>query len=158
MFLVSALVWWWASRPFGARVAVCVGHAALIWWASSQHGASLGEPNLLHSVVHNSAHVVAFGVLGALILCARGTRPPTWGRCLPAASLALAYGVVDELHQASVPGRSPDPWDIGSDAFGALLGVGLVAYALMSRRVGRLAIGVAVPGAVITVLAASCGA
>jgi VanZ family protein len=40
-------------------------------------------------------------------------------------AITVVYGVTDELHQAFVPGRSPDVYDVAADAAGA--GVGLIA-------------------------------
>jgi len=37
--------------------------------------------------------------------------------------LTVFYGITDELHQALVPGRSADIFDIVADIFGALLGI-----------------------------------
>ena len=36
---------------------------------------------------------------------------------------ALVYGVLDELHQASVAGRSSEATDVAADVFGAVLAV-----------------------------------
>lgn len=42
-------------------------------------------------------------------------------------AFCVAYGVSDEFHQAFVPGRHPDAWDVLKDAIGTLLGLGLFA-------------------------------
>jgi VanZ family protein len=42
-------------------------------------------------------------------------------------AFCVAYGISDEIHQAFVPGRHPDIWDVVKDAIGALLGLGLYA-------------------------------
>ena len=39
--------------------------------------------------------------------------------------LTVLYGVSDEAHQAFVPDRTPSLADVGLDAAGAMLGVGL---------------------------------
>lgn len=36
--------------------------------------------------------------------------------------VAAAYGVVDEAHQRTTPGRTADPWDALADAVGAAVG------------------------------------
>lgn len=52
---------------------------------------------------------------------------------LAAFLVAVAYGALDELHQAFVPGRFPDFYDLAADALGA---AGYVAWHRMrSRRV-----------------------
>ena len=37
--------------------------------------------------------------------------------------LGVTYGVLDEIHQLYVPGRSCDPWDMVADGVGILLGL-----------------------------------
>lgn len=65
------------------------------------------------------AHAAAYAVLGALL--SRGARAsgthPAWG-----VAAGLLYGLLDEVHQSFVPGRSPDVADWAADAVGVLLG------------------------------------
>jgi VanZ family protein len=54
--------------------------------------------------------------------------------------LAAGYGLLDEVHQAFVPGRDADPFDLMADAAGAAAtAVGLWAWGIIarSRRVRR---------------------
>lgn len=60
-------------------------------------------------------HAIAYAVLAALLTVASG-RPAV------AVLVAVAYGVSDEVHQAFVPGRSPDVLDLLADAVGAGIG------------------------------------
>ncbi len=48
--------------------------------------------------------------------------------------LAAAYGVIDELHQAFVPGRTSSVDDALLDAFGAALPVLVIVVARMRGR------------------------
>jgi VanZ family protein len=48
--------------------------------------------------------------------------------------LVTVYGVLDEVHQHFVPGRTPDVYDVMSDAAGAMLGVWLLYSFIMTRR------------------------
>ncbi len=66
-------------------------------------------------------HASNFGVLAALLYLATG-------RVWLAASLASLYGVLDEVHQAFVPGRSSDAGDWLADTTGALIAVLLFAW------------------------------
>jgi VanZ family protein len=45
----------------------------------------------------------------------------------------IVYGILDEVHQMYVPGRSPDVYDAMADAFGALLFGGWTWYSLRKR-------------------------
>lgn len=73
------------------------------------------------------AHFGAFAVLGLLLArAALSYRLPIgW----PIA-LGLIYGATDEIHQAFVPGRYPDPADWLADA----LGVAVACFYLYRRR------------------------
>ena len=76
--------------------------------------------------------------IGYLVLSFLATRALSLGPRLGSASLLLAvtlapaYGLGDEIHQAFVPGRRPDPWDVGKDALGAVLGA--LAYQGIAPR------------------------
>ena len=73
-------------------------------------------------------HFVEYAVLG--FLCANAARRsfPTraaWRTLLVGAFVAAAWGLGDELHQAFVPGRSPEALDVVADALGSLAGASL---------------------------------
>jgi VanZ family protein len=46
--------------------------------------------------------------------------------------LVAAYGVLDEIHQHSVPGRMPDVFDVLADIGGGLTGVWL--FSVLARK------------------------
>jgi hypothetical protein len=73
------------------------------------------------------AHAGLYAVLGGLLRLASG-------RTGLAVAWAGAYGVSDEVHQAFVPGRSPDPLDWLADVVGAWVGATLVAGAARRAR------------------------
>jgi VanZ family protein len=52
--------------------------------------------------------------------------------------VAVVYGVSDEFHQSFVPGRTPDIFDIVTDAAGAAFGLWLMAKVQLWRRQTRL--------------------
>lgn len=83
------------------------------------------------------AHAVSYGLLGVLCLAglSRGEwHGVTWRRALVAVGLAIAYGVTDEVHQAFVPGRSPDVADVVADGAGAAFAVAVTkASAILLR-------------------------
>lgn len=97
---------------------------ALIWWLSSKPdvGPDLGDWARLAT---SAVHFAQFGVLFALWWWALD------GRALPAAAIALAWGGLDEIHQAWVPGRDADPIDFAVDA------AGIAVAWLVLRRLRR---------------------
>lgn len=95
--------------------------------------------NLESTVAHVALYAgLAFLFQWALTGGAVG-RWPAVGWALIAFALTVLYGVSDEAHQAFVPGRTPSLMDIGLDAAGATLGVGLalLTAALLNARSPR---------------------
>ncbi len=102
--------------PHWLRLTAVVLWAWALWWLSSRRGSDL-EGISVGGFVANGAHVALFGVLAGLVFLAWNGSP---SRRLPwSAGVATAYGIVDELHQATVPGRSSSVADVLSDGAGA---------------------------------------
>lgn len=84
-------------------------------------------------------HVVLFGLLSWFTYRALKfqDRYPFLSRNALAASLVLSFlfGAVDELHQALVPGRMPDWYDLLADSGGILLCGAIVLLFARLRRV-----------------------
>ncbi|HAV24038.1 MAG: hypothetical protein A3H45_11560 [Ignavibacteria bacterium RIFCSPLOWO2_02_FULL_55_14] len=76
------------------------------------------------------AHMVVFGILGVTANRAFSHQSSFPSLALHASIAAVLfaglYGVVDELHQRAVPGRSFDIWDMVADVLGAALFVWLL--------------------------------
>ena len=89
--------------------------------------ASTGWLDLLFS---SGAHLFLFAVLAILWGRALGQG---WRSRLIALALTLIYALSDEFHQAFVPGRHADPWDLAFDALGAVLG--LLGWVWLQRRI-----------------------
>jgi VanZ family protein len=88
-----------------------------------------------------SWHAIGYGALGVFLLLplADGRLAgATWRRALAAIALAILYGMSDELHQAVVPGRSPDMHDLMADAAGAAGAVTVVWLTAAARAWGIL--------------------
>jgi len=84
------------------------------------------------------AHALQYGVLSLLYLHAvlrsfRLTRARSYAT---AALLTSAWGYLDEIHQAFVPGRHSDVRDWLADTLGALIAIGLAAIVLRVRKPG----------------------
>ena len=79
-------------------------------------------------VTKKAMHVTEYGVLAFLLWRAisRERGWPAWPSFGGAFVLSLLYAVSDEFHQTFVPGRNGALTDVGFDALGALLALGLV--------------------------------
>lgn len=95
-----------------------------IWAASS---VSVELPLERFPLRDKGVHFLEYGVLGFLLAHAAFR---TWPRHHHARTGALAiliavlWGLLDEIHQAFVPGRSSDVLDLAADTLGAVAGVG----------------------------------
>lgn len=101
-----------------------VGYMVLIFWLSGRPApaAAHGWPVLLGMKL---VHLVEYGVLALLWLGGflRGTRMRFFDAACWTVLIAFTWGVLDELHQAFVPGRSPAVPDAYADLMAALLTV-----------------------------------
>jgi VanZ family protein len=90
---------------------------ALLPWASAH------MIDGLHWLIRKSAHVTEYGILATLwfIALTRNTRLTRRGATWGAFVFAVAWAVVDELHQATTASRSGSPGDVGIDATGAVV-------------------------------------
>ena len=86
------------------------------------------------------AHVAVYSVLASLLygaLAGYNSAVPRWAPVSIAFSLAVLYGVGDEIHQAYVPGHVASELDLVADGIGAAIGVGVASLAA-SRIYARL--------------------
>jgi VanZ family protein len=70
-------------------------------------------------------HFVEYGILGGLCAAASArTWPsaPAWRTVIFAVFITFLWGLSDEIHQAMVPGRSPELADAMADLIGAIVG------------------------------------
>lgn len=96
---------------------------ALIYFVSAQ------EPNdaldfLGDTGLDKAAHAAEFAVLAFLLVRAfalSGARAGSLAAMLAAGAIAALYAAFDEWHQASVPGRIPDWFDLVADIAGVVL-------------------------------------
>lgn len=128
-----------AGLPRGLGVVAALAWMGFLWWLSSDTrdtGLNLG----LGGFVPNLGHAPLYATLAVCWLIAwprerpahLGHRPwarLSWISAATLAALALAYGVVDEWHQASVPGRDASPADLLTDLAGAGSTVLIARYA-----------------------------
>lgn len=105
--------------------------AGIIFFFSSLPGSSVASP-----IPDYIPHFIEYAVFAGLVLAA------LWAtkKELPAGRLGLwaiiitgLYAMTDELHQALVPGRTPDVRDWAVDV-GAAVVVAAVVYVVRARR------------------------
>ena len=91
----------------------------------------MSRPPVPPSIPGDLLHYPEFAVLAFLLVRAfQGRRPglPSPGAVMAALGATLAFGALDEVHQAFVPERMPDAVDWLRDAAGA--GAGIVLWGL----------------------------
>jgi VanZ family protein len=104
--------------------------AALIFFVSSLSRV----PSLPRGLLSwdKAAHFVEFAIFGFLL--ARAFR----GRLVPALVVGVGWGVLDEIHQLFVVGRSSSVYDAMADAVGVIAAVGVV---LLFRKIRAKTLG-----------------
>ena len=122
-------------RPFPSGLLLwgpVVAWMAAIFFVSGQ-----SQPQVPADLVNTTGHVIAYAVLGLLVVRALAGRLPAriTGRMASlAVAISVAYGISDEVHQMFVPGRTPDVMDVVADGAGALLATGACwAWGILSR-------------------------
>jgi VanZ family protein len=100
-------------------------YAGVIFYLSSLSHPEDYAPALFKQISDKVVHAVEYGTLG--ILCYRAFRYAAGVRAARSAVLlaivaATLYGLTDELHQALVPLRHADGWDLLTDLLGAAVG------------------------------------
>lgn len=105
----------------------------LIYIASSIPSTKLPKLELL--AYDKLIHIIIFFVFGLLVYralqpLARGSEF-FWRRILITMAIVISYGIVDELHQGTVPGRTLDIWDLVADIIGGVLSA--VIYFITTR-------------------------
>ena len=96
------------------------GLAALVFVLSHQPsvlGAQLLWDKLLHAAGYTVLGVAAQRATHGGMTAVRP------GPALAAVLLTIGYGVLDEIHQSTVPGRESSPADAAADAVGAVMAV-----------------------------------
>ncbi|MCC6782710.1 MAG: VanZ family protein [Planctomycetes bacterium] len=132
--------------PLPLRVLPAVLWSALIWLLSARPGSGSGSAWHV-SLLLNGGHFVLFaGLAGLLAIAARARSLRAdllvWGA-------AVAWGALDEYHQAHVPGRDCSLLDLATDAAGAAFAVhALRALHARSPRARRGLVVAALLGAI----------
>jgi VanZ family protein len=113
---------WLRRRPFLYLWLPLAAWMGLIFWLSAQPDLPHPDTDWLGLALSSGAHAFVFGVLALLWVRVLGGRRHA---VLVALVLTMLYAFSDEFHQAFVPGRYPDPWDLVCDGLGAALALAL---------------------------------
>lgn len=101
----------------------------LLWMGVIFIGSSIGSmPKVggvaTDAIVHRTAHLIEFAILGWLVLRALSDgRPITRREMVITLIVATLYGASDEFHQRFTPGRSSELSAVLFDAAGGLIGL-----------------------------------
>jgi VanZ family protein len=120
---------WLRRRPLLYLWLPLAAWMGLIFYLSAQPDLPHPETRGLDLLISSMAHAFMFGVLAVLWVRVLGHNRHVW---LLAFALTMLYAMSDEFHQAFVPGRHPDPWDLVCDGLGAAFG--LLGWTLWRRR------------------------
>ncbi|MCZ6780956.1 MAG: VanZ family protein [Nitrospirae bacterium] len=99
-------------------------YAGLIFYLSSLSYPEDYLPSLLEDLGDKVLHAIEYAVLGILWYRAFRHAAGTWAAhhsLLLAIIASVGYGVTDELHQAFVPTREADAWDLLFDGLGSAM-------------------------------------
>ena len=110
--------------------------AILIFVASSIPATKF--PDLKIFTYDKVLHISIFFIFGLLVYRAfeRRSKSPSsrlW-RIIIAALIVIFYGILDEVHQGTVPGRTFDVWDMTADAVGGILSSLITYWHLKYKR------------------------
>ncbi len=112
-------------------------YAGIIVYLSSLSSPDLELPELFPGIDDKIIHAIEYAILAILsyraILYASveklAIHAPFW-----AIMAAVLFGISDEIHQAFVPLRHTDAWDVLADAVGASIGVCVWRWVFDDRR------------------------
>jgi VanZ family protein len=111
--------------------------AGLFVWLVSRlfPGATPTQIDFAHALLRKLGHVIEYAILASLwfrALHARRRLPPA-PSAWTALSISVAWAVIDEIHQASVPSRTASAIDVILDTTGATLATA-AAHALTTAK------------------------
>lgn len=93
---------------------VAVAWGILTWHLTTTPNLTVAPENWLNTLIMNGGHFTFFGVQAALLYL---THPSL----ILSLSLTSMYGLLIELVQRNIPGRSADPIDFLLDTLGAII-------------------------------------
>lgn len=115
---------------------------AIAWmgiiFAMSSQSTIPQTPSLPADLIAIAGHLVAFGVLAALLYLGLASWLPGTGlRAAVAFVMTVLYGVSDEFHQSFVPGRDASLFDVVVDGIGAAVALAIILVLIRLRQQDR---------------------
>jgi len=108
----GAVIFMLSTSAFSAANTARIIDPILVWLFPGLAGPSL---DVAHALIRKSAHFTEYGILFWLLI-----RGPMEGRPYAALMLCVVYALLDEGHQAFVPGRTASLYDVALDSTGAM--------------------------------------
>lgn len=120
------------TRAHAIAAAFSLAFAGTIFGASSVPGDRLPDIPVSFFTVHFFVYLV----FGMLLLWWRSSIPGrSSARILIEAGLVgTIYGILDEIHQSFVPGRTSDPMDLVTDVAGLMTGISIGTFSLIFAK------------------------
>lgn len=115
--------------------AMTIGWALLIWRLTTTPDFSVTDDTLLSFLISNGGHFIFFGIQAVLIFFSIYTLYAIrYTLYLPTVSVILTslYGLLIELSQRSIPGRSADLMDLALDTLGAITFLAIINRSKLS--------------------------
>jgi VanZ family protein len=108
------------------------GWAYLIFYLTSIPNFKISPDSWTNSLISNASHFAFFGVQAVLLhLSLRASQ----SHVSPTLAIIMTsfYGILDELRQWNIPGRTTDPWDWLLDTLGAIVFLAILRKYYLSR-------------------------
>jgi hypothetical protein len=119
-----------------------IHHGPAILWAAGifilSSIPSLTIPDIGLNWQDKLGHVLEYGIFAVLLMRSFRARNFSVKKTVWLTLITgIAYGALDEAHQAFVPGRVPDMLDFVADACGMFLGIGVLNIVESLRKSGK---------------------
>ncbi len=112
---------------------LALGWAILIWRLTTVPDFKVTEDSLMSFLISNAGHFIFFGIQAALLRLNSLTQNSS-------IAIVSLYGLIIELVQRNVPGRSADPIDWILDTLGAIVFLYILKKSQINLRIGEFKI------------------
>lgn len=128
--LMSTLEKWLAHKPFEAFLSILY----IPYWGTWVSIEERGYYPFVEFLIRKGAHIISFAALALAFYWALPRKSP---RFILAFLCTLAFAIIDELHQSSIPGRTAYYGDILLDAAGAAIAL-MILYIIKKKAASKM--------------------